>query len=123
LVGEMEDEFDVSPRRSRSGQDEVLLLDGSVNLRDLEVQMHWQLPRDGGIETLAGFLLARLGKIPSGGESVDYDGRRYTVVEMSGRRISRVRIAPIPPAPTPPANTAVAQPVNSNDADSGDAQR
>ena len=66
LVGEMEDEFDVSPRRTRSGQDEVLLLDGSVNLRDLEVQMHWQLPRDGGIETLAGFLLTRLGKIHLG---------------------------------------------------------
>ncbi|MGI8772109.1 MAG: hemolysin family protein [Acidobacteriaceae bacterium] len=111
LVGEMEDEFDLSPRRTRSGQDEVLLLDGSVNLRDLEVQMHWQLPRAGGIETLAGFLLTRLGKIPSGGESVDYDGRRYTVVEMSGHRISRVRIAPVPLASTPAANIAANTPV------------
>jgi len=37
-----------------------LMLDGSVNLRDLETQMRWSLPRDGGAETLAGFLLARL---------------------------------------------------------------
>ena len=68
------------------------MLDGSVNLRDLETQMRWSLPRDGGAETLAGFLLARLGKIPRGGETVEYEGRRFTIVEMSGNRISRVRI-------------------------------
>jgi putative hemolysin len=63
-----------------------------VNLRDLETQMRWSLPRDGGAETLAGFLLARLGRIPRGGETVEYEGRRFTVVEMNGNRISRVRI-------------------------------
>ena len=39
-------------------------MDGGVNLRDLETQMQWSLPRDGGVETLAGFLLMRLGHIP-----------------------------------------------------------
>ncbi len=96
VVGEMEDEFDVSPRSLARNATEVLVLDGSVNLRDLEVQRNWRLPRDGGVETLAGFLLARLGKIPTGGESVDFDGRRYTVLEMSGHRISRVRVEPLP---------------------------
>ena len=70
------------------------MLDGGVNLRDLETQMNWRLPRDGGVETLAGFLLARLGKIPTGGETVDYMGRRFTVLEMSGHRISKVRVEP-----------------------------
>jgi CBS domain containing-hemolysin-like protein len=54
--------------------------------------MRWSLPRDGGAETLAGFLLARLGKIPRGGETVEYEGRLFTIVEMIGNRISRVRI-------------------------------
>lgn len=58
--------------------------------------MHWYLPRDGGVETLAGFLLTQLGHIPEAGESVDFEGRRYTVAEMSGHRISRVRIEPVP---------------------------
>jgi CBS domain containing-hemolysin-like protein len=58
--------------------------------------MHWHLPRDGGVETLAGFLLAQLGHIPDTGESVDFEGRPYTVAEMSGHRISRVRIEPVP---------------------------
>jgi putative hemolysin len=57
-------------------------MDGGVNLRDLETQMQWSLPRDGGVETLAGFVLMRLGHIPKEGESITYEGRRLTVVEM-----------------------------------------
>jgi len=100
MVGEMEDEFDVGLRRAPRKLAEAFYLDGGVNLRDLETQMHWHLPRDGGVETLAGFLLTQLGRIPLGGETVDFEGRRYTVAEMSGHRISRVRIEPVPAAST-----------------------
>ncbi|HZD48201.1 MAG TPA: hemolysin family protein [Silvibacterium sp.] len=92
LVGEVEDEFDVASKTVLTTASGELILDGSVNLRDLETQMRWSLPRDAGAETLAGFLLAQLGKIPLAGEVVEYEGRRFTVVEMSGNRISRVRI-------------------------------
>ncbi|MFZ0632536.1 MAG: hemolysin family protein [Acidobacteriaceae bacterium] len=95
LIGEVEDEFDVAPRAMLATTTGGLVLDGSVSLRDLETQMKWQLPRDSGVETLAGFLLARLGRIPKGGESIEYDGRKLTVLEMSGRRISKVRIEPV----------------------------
>jgi CBS domain containing-hemolysin-like protein len=67
-------------------------MDGGVNLRDLETQMQWSLPREGGVETLAGFLLVRLGHIPEAGESTTYEGRRLTVVEMDGRRIAKIRV-------------------------------
>jgi putative hemolysin len=78
------------------------VLDGSVSLRDLETQIHWKLPRDGGVETLAGFLLTRLGRIPQGGESIEFEGRRLTVMEMTGRRISKVRIEQLgSPEPSP----------------------
>jgi CBS domain containing-hemolysin-like protein len=69
-------------------------MDGGVNLRDLETQMQWRLPRDGGVETLAGFLLVRLGHIPQPGEFVIEEGRRLTVVEMDARRISKIRVEP-----------------------------
>jgi putative hemolysin len=59
------------------------------------MQTQWRLPREGGVETLAGFLLMRLGRIPKGGESVEFDGRRLTVVEMDGRRISKVLVEPV----------------------------
>ena len=97
LTGEIEDEFDDPARPLITNAKGVLLLDGGVNLRDLETQMQWNLPRDGGVETLAGFLLTRLGHIPKAGECVDYDGRRLTVVEMDGRRISKIRVERIEP--------------------------
>jgi CBS domain containing-hemolysin-like protein len=100
LVGEMEDEFDVGPRLALMSSDDTFIFDGSVHLRDLETQMHWDLPRDGGVETLAGFVLTRLGSIPSGGESLEYGNRRFTVVEMAGRRISKIRVAPVVPPTT-----------------------
>jgi putative hemolysin len=70
-----------------------------VNLRDLETQMQWSLPRDGGVETLAGFVLAQLGHIPEAGESLEYEGRRLTVLDMEARRIARIRVETVAPAP------------------------
>jgi CBS domain containing-hemolysin-like protein len=92
LVGELEDEFDTPSPTVLGLAGGAVLMDGSVNLRDLETQMRWSLPRDGGVETLAGFVLARLGHIPEPGESVEYEDRRLTVVEMDARRIAKIRV-------------------------------
>jgi putative hemolysin len=95
LTGELDDEFDDPARPVLTTASGALLLEGSVNLRDLETQMQWRLPRDGGVETLAGFLIMRLGKIPRGGESIVYEGRKMTITEMDGRRIKQVRVEPV----------------------------
>jgi CBS domain containing-hemolysin-like protein len=99
LTGELEDEFDDAARPVLTTASGALLLDGGANLRDLETQMQWSLPREGGVETLAGFILMRLGRIPKGGESVEFGDRRLTVVEMEGRRISKVRVEPLEGGP------------------------
>ena len=99
LTGELEDEFDSPTAPLLATATGALILDGGVNLRDLETQVQWRLPREGGVETLAGFLLMRLGHIPEPGESVDYESRRMTVTEMDGRRISKVRVEPVEEAP------------------------
>lgn len=99
LVGELEDEFDTPSHPVLGLAGGAVLMDGSVNLRDLETQMRWSLPRDGGVETLAGFVLARLGHIPEPGESVKYEDRRLTVVEMEARRIAKIRVEKIEKAP------------------------
>ena len=99
LVGEIEDEFDVVPHEpSALGESKSLILDGTVGLRDLESQYDLLLPRDAGFETLAGFMLSRLQKIPAIGDSCYYGGRRFTVQEMDGHRISRVKIDDVQPA-------------------------
>ncbi|MDR3752769.1 MAG: hemolysin family protein [Terracidiphilus sp.] len=99
LAGELEDEFDAPshPVLGRAG--ETVVMDGSVNLRDLETQLDWSLPRDDGVETLAGFVLARLGHIPQPGESVVYEDRRLTVMEMEARRIAKIRVEKVEGAP------------------------
>ncbi len=91
LVGEIEDEFDIAEPQFAPGA-KSMTLDGGVNIRDLESQYHLALPRDEGFETLAGFVLAQLQKIPKVGNSFEYGGRRYTVVSMDGLRVDCVRI-------------------------------
>ena len=92
LTGELEDEFDSPAVPVLTTASGALLMDGGVNLRDLETQMQWSLPREGGVETLAGFLLVRLGHIPKEGESILFQNRRLTVVEMENRRIAKIRV-------------------------------
>ena len=101
LTGEFEDEFDHPALPVLPTPSGALLMDGSVNLRDLETQMQWSLPREGGVETLAGFVLIRLGHIPVVGESVVFEGRSLTVVEMDARRIARIRVEPVDEPPQP----------------------
>jgi putative hemolysin len=107
LVGELEDEFDVA-----SSEPEVidinapLVLDGAINIRDLETQYELQLPQNDGFETLAGFMLSRLQKLPEGGEAFDFEGRRFIVEKMDGHRIATVRIELLP---APPASATVQQ--------------
>ncbi len=92
LVGDIEDEFDVATPEPALENESVLVLEGSVNIRDLETQHGLLLPRDAGFETLAGFMLARLQQIPRIGESFEYEGHRYTVEEMEAHRIAKVKI-------------------------------
>jgi putative hemolysin len=91
LVGEIEDEFDVTRQPLPVGST-TMVLEGAVPIRDLETQYQLALPREQGYETLAGFVLAHLQKIPRGGESFEFAGRRFTVLEVDGHRIAKVKI-------------------------------
>ena len=101
LTGELEDEFDAPALPVLPAAGGAVLMDGGLNLRDLETQMQWDLPRTGGVETLAGFVLMRLGHIPKVGESITHEARRLTVVEMDNRRIAKIRVEPVEDAPPP----------------------
>jgi len=94
LVGEIHDEFDVVERPVVVGQgaDAAMIFDASLGLRDLESQYNIILPEDRSYATVGGFVLASLGFIPRGGESFDFKGYRFTVVEMDRRRVARVKI-------------------------------
>src|SRR5579872_1661234 len=104
MVGEIHDEFDVlqAPQIVGTGSDMAMIFDGAIGLRDLETQYEIHLPDDPSYATLGGFVLARLGLIPRGGESFDFAGYRFTVLKMERHRVARIKlqrlIAAAPPA-------------------------
>jgi CBS domain containing-hemolysin-like protein len=92
LIGQVQDEFDALEPEPVIADAAVLVLEGSTSLRDLETEFDIKLPRDGGFETVAGFVLARMQKIPRAGEAVEFEGRRFSVEEMDDHRIAKVKI-------------------------------
>jgi putative hemolysin len=107
IVGPIQDEYDEQSQAHTGGpagaEPGEVSLDGATRIRDLETEYGIDIPAEAGFETLAGFLLYRLGYIPHAGEHVDYGGRRYTVLEMERNRIARVRIERAAPPPPPAA--------------------
>jgi CBS domain containing-hemolysin-like protein len=95
IVGDISDEYDerVIPQDEAA---EALELEGSARIRDLQDDFGIVLPADHGYETLAGFLLFKLGAIPKAGDAVEFETRRYTVLEMDRHRIAKVRAEKVP---------------------------
>ena len=98
MVGEIHDEFDVI-ERPLTLADGAIIFDAGLNVRDLDAQYNISLPEDPAYATVGGFVLDQLGFIPRGGESFEFGEYRFTVVEMDGRRVARVKIQRVPPAP------------------------
>ena len=104
LIGDIKDEYDVDamPRQPRVlGQ---VVVDGLLNLEDFEDETGVVLP-DGPYETVAGFLVAALTRLPVVGDTVVEGDNEFRVVELDGRRISRVSVTSVQPA-TPVAESA-----------------
>jgi putative hemolysin len=95
MVGEIHDEFDVV-ERPLTLADGAVIFDAALNVRDLDTQYNITLPEDSAYATVGGFVLDQLGFIPKGGESFEYGGHRFSVVEMDGRRVARVKIQRLP---------------------------
>ena len=105
VFGEIEDEHDVR-REPVLLEAPMVELDGTITIVDLETQYGIEISADAGFETLAGFLLYRLGHIPSPGESVHENDRRYTVLAMERNRIARVRVERVEARTSVPGTTA-----------------
>jgi putative hemolysin len=96
LIGDIQDEYDESPSHPRQLHSGELEVDGLLNLDEFADQTGLELP-EGPYETVAGYLLARLGHLPAGGESAEVGGRTLTVTQLDGRRIARLRVSPVKP--------------------------
>jgi putative hemolysin len=92
IVGEIRDEADREQQPVERLRDGSYLVDASISLRDLAEQHDLAFPESPEYETLAGFVLAQLQRIPRGGEIVTHRDWRLTIVDMDGRRVARVKV-------------------------------
>ncbi len=99
VIGDIRDEYDAQGGESRRLDGGVVDVDGKVNLDEVAELSGLELP-EGPYSTLAGYVMAELGRLPVVGDVVERDGFRLDVTEVDGRRAARIRVRPpldIPP--------------------------
>jgi putative hemolysin len=98
LIGDIRDEYDDQSIDVQVGE---LVVDGVTNIEDVAELTDLELP-EGPYETLAGFIMAQVGKLPEAQQSIEVQGYRLTVLEVENRRATKVKIERLPePQHTP----------------------
>jgi putative hemolysin len=93
IVGEIRDEYDREERGPVERlADGSMVIQGSALLKDLKSDFDLPFEESPDYHTLAGFVLAKLQRIPRAGERVEHNGYRLTIVDMEGRRIVKVKL-------------------------------
>ncbi len=99
IVGEIRDEYDVEVERIVDEGQGKFLFSGSVHVEEMASLMKVEIEGQ-GFETVGGFLLSRLGRVPAVGEHLEVDGLDVEIVETEQRRITRVRMSRLEPVPS-----------------------
>lgn len=99
IVGEILDEYDQAEEMLYQVINESeYIFQGLIDLDDFNEIMNSQLPKEEA-DTLGGFIYSRIGRVPSGGESVQVDDIKLTVEQVTGRRIRKVKAQRLMPTP------------------------
>jgi len=93
LVGELADEHDRARAGVTRGANSSILFPGMTRPDEL-FEMAIKVPDDGAYETVAGFMMSVLGRIPGVGDEVEIEDGKLRVERMDGRRVDRVRFTP-----------------------------
>jgi len=110
IVGEIEDEYDVGGGDLvRSIEPGVIEVDARAHIDDLNERFGYGMPEDEDYDTLGGFVITRLGRIPVPGESLDWEQWRFHIDAADQRRVRRLRVESrgvdsVEPAPEPETN-------------------
>lgn len=98
IVGEIRDEYDVEAEAIVEEGSGRFVFSGKVDVDEVSQRLGVHIERE-GFETLGGYLLTHLGRVPARGERFEVDGLEVEVLEVEGRRIHKVRVSK--PAATP----------------------
>jgi len=94
LVGELGDEHDRAKLEITGGKDQSYSFPGMYRPDELFEKLAVKVPEDGSYETVAGYLMSRLGRVAAVGDEVDIQGGTLKVERMDGRRVDRIRFIP-----------------------------
>jgi putative hemolysin len=94
IVGEIRDEYDVETEPIVDEGNGRFVFKGKVDVDEVAQRLDVEIERE-GFETLGGYLLTHLGRVPAVGEQVDIDGLHVEVLDVERRRINKVRISKI----------------------------
>ena len=94
VIGDIRDEYDVEPDDAVRLGGGDLEVEGLLNLDEFREQTGLELP-DGPYETVGGYVMAILGRLPKVGDAVEIPGARLKVTSMDGRRVERVRVSAV----------------------------
>ena len=107
LVGEIRDEYDLDAEPIGSEADGAFVFSGKVAISELidRLGLEGLGIEDGGFETVGGYVLTRVGRVPTAGEKFSFDGLDVEILEAERRRIHKVRVKRAP-APEVAAETS-----------------
>jgi putative hemolysin len=91
IVGEIRDEYDVESESIVDEGNGHFVVSGRANIDELAQRLAVEIERE-GFETVGGYLLSHIGRVPAVGEKFEIDGLTVEVLEVERRRINRVRI-------------------------------
>jgi CBS domain containing-hemolysin-like protein len=104
IVGEIRDEYDTEVEPVVDEGDGTFVFSGRTHVRELEERLRVDVEGD-GYETVGGYLLSHVGRVPATGETFEIDGLSMEVVEAERRRINRVRVRRLAPEPAAAGQT------------------
>lgn len=99
IVGEIQDEHDTEPPFFTEVDENSIVVDARLEFERLEDHFGIQIPR-GEFESVGGFMIHRLGRIPKAGEKVVFEGLELTVRSAGSRKIDEILVRRITPSPS-----------------------
>ncbi|WP_435203134.1 hemolysin family protein [Janibacter sp. GS2] len=99
IVGEVHDEHDLAQTTGRSLGDGVWTVPGLWRPDEVRDRLGAPVPEGSAYETVGGWVMAELGRVPEVGDTVDVDGWQVTVADMEAHRVDRLRFVELEPTP------------------------
>lgn len=106
IVGDIRDEYDRESPLIQKSDDQTWIVDGKIDIEELNEQLTLDLPTEEDFESLGGFLFSQLGRIPQDKDSIQYKQHTFIIEKVHRQRIKRVRIVRDSPKNPEQKNTA-----------------